>query len=106
MFDQFYGDINGHNIYDMDYLDQMDNYNDAEISNSKGYYKMKTREKQEPAPKVLEGKIARETEKAFLFKFNDSENWLPKSQVKIKKKKDNCVVEIPDWLWRKMNEID
>lgn len=54
----------------------------------------------------LEGTVARETEKAILFKYNDSENWLPKSQINIKKKKDSCVVEIPEWLWNKMNQIE
>jgi hypothetical protein len=53
----------------------------------------------------LEGQISRETEKAILFKYNDSENWMPKSQINIKKKKDSCVIEIPNWLWAKMNQI-
>jgi hypothetical protein len=53
----------------------------------------------------LEGQISRETEKAILFKYNDSENWMPKSQINIKKKKDSCVIEIPNWLWTKMNQI-
>lgn len=62
---------------------------------------MKTEE--EPEPKILEGSVTRETEKAFLFKFGDSENWMPKSQVKLKKNKEGHSVEIPAWLWEKMN---
>ena len=62
--------------------------------------------KEEPAPKILEGEIKRETDKAFLFKFGESENWMPKSQVKIKKGKTGCKVEIPNWLWVKMNQIE
>jgi len=31
---------------------------------------------------------------------------MPKSQVKIKKKKSGVSVEIPDWLWDKMNQIE
>jgi hypothetical protein len=54
----------------------------------------------------LEGIISRETEKAILFKYNDSENWLPKSQINIKKKKDKSIIEIPNWLWNKMNQIE
>jgi hypothetical protein len=53
----------------------------------------------------LDGQISRETEKAILFKYNDSENWMPKSQINIKKKKDSSVIEIPNWLWAKMNQI-
>lgn len=64
------------------------------------------KEKAKPAPTILEGSIQRETQKAILFKYNDSENWLPKSQINIKKKKDSCVVEIPEWLWNKMNQIE
>lgn len=63
-------------------------------------------EKQEPKPTILEGQISRETEKAILFKFGESENWMPKSQVKIKKKKEGASVEIPAWLWAKMNQIE
>ena len=117
MFDQFYGDINGHNIYDESSLDQEDYYNNEEFSNSKGYYKMEQDDystrlhdeqptKQEPAPKILEGEIKRETEKAILFKFGESENWLPKSQINIKKKKEGVSIEIPAWLWDKMNQIE
>ena len=65
-----------------------------------------TDKKEQPEVTSLEGSISRETEKAILFKYNDSENWLPKSQINIKKKKDSCVVEFPDWLWRKMLEIE
>lgn len=56
--------------------------------------------------KILEGSILRESDKAILFLFNDSENWLPKSQIKISKNKDKSVVEMPMWLWDKMNEIE
>lgn len=45
-------------------------------------------------------------DKAFLFKSGESENWLPKSQVKIYKGKDTCKVEIPAWLYNKMNKIE
>ena len=100
MFDALYGDLNGHNIYDSDYLGQCENDDEEQE-----YHKMSKEEKEEPAPKILEGEIKRETDKAILFKFGESENWLPKSQTKIKKKKEGCCVEIPDWLWKKMNEI-
>ena len=63
-------------------------------------------EKPEMPPKILKGSVTKETEKAFLFKFGDSENWMPKSQVKLTKKGEVCSVEIPDWLWKKMNEIE
>lgn len=54
----------------------------------------------------FEGTIARETEKAVLFQYNNSENWLPKSQINIKTKKDKHIIEIPLWLWNKMNQIE
>jgi hypothetical protein len=65
-----------------------------------------TDKKEQKEVTSLEGSISRETEKAILFKYNDSENWLPKSQINIKKKKDSCVIEIPNWLWVKMNQIE
>lgn len=65
-----------------------------------------TDKKEQKEVTSLEGSISRETEKAILFKFNDSENWLPKSQVKVKNNKNGCVVEIPNWLWVKMNQIE
>jgi hypothetical protein len=102
MFDSFDGEINGHNIYDNDsYLDEDDSSSYGPSSygpDSPIEYK---KEKEESAPKILKGEVLRETEKAFLFKFNDSENWMPKSQVKLNKKKDS--VEIPHWLWIKMS---
>lgn len=108
MFDDFDGEINGQGIYDSDFVDQLDSYGlDEEFAHRdeedsiKAGYKIP---KQEPAPKILEGEIKRETDKAILFKFGESENWMPKSQVKIKKKKEGCSVEIPDWLWKRMTE--
>lgn len=102
MFNPFCGDINGHNIYDESSIDQ-DDYYIPEQNNP--HIDMNKPEKEEAPPKVLDGEIKRETEKAILFKFGESENWMPKSQVVIKKKKDGCSVEIPAWLWTKMNEI-
>ena len=46
--------------------------------------------------------IVRETEKAILFKINDEEVWLPKSQIEVSEEGDN-VVEVPEWLAEKNN---
>jgi len=102
MFDSFDGEINGHNIYDNDsYLDEDDSGSYGPSSYDSPIPREYKKEKEEPAPIILKGEVLRETEKAFLFKFNDSENWMPKSQVKLNKKKDS--VEIPAWLWIKMS---
>lgn len=82
------------------------NYEDYEALSGLAELYMETKEKEEPAPKILEGEIKRETEKAVLFKFGESENWLPKSQIKIKKKKEGVSIEIPAWLWDKLNQIE
>lgn len=87
MIDVFRGDINGLDVFDSDLAEDEES---GYISN-----------KPIIALKILRSEVIRETEKAFLFKFNDSENWMPKSQVKLNKKKDS--VEIPNWLWEKMS---
>lgn len=108
MFDALYGDLNDNNLYNC-HPNELEVYCDIQNQMSAVYddnLNMSKEEKLEPAPKLLEGEIKRETDKAILFKFGESENWMPKSQVKIKKKKEGCSVEIPDWLWKKMNEIE
>ncbi len=41
-----------------------------------------------------------ETDKAYLLRFGDSEEWLPKSQVETMDM-DDSIVEVADWLVEK-----
>jgi hypothetical protein len=58
-----------------------------------------------PPPEMikLKGEIIAETPKAILFRVEETQGWLPKSQlgkVKNNPKESFATIEVPDWLVR------